>query len=51
MPGFFTWPLTAKSLKPGLFSVPKPRNHSAPWRTMEGMLAIVSTLLTTVGLA
>ena len=33
------------------FSVPMLRNHCAPPSTMYGTLAIVSTLLTTVGLA
>jgi hypothetical protein len=34
---------------PGDSGVPVERNHSAPWATMSGTLAIVSTLLTNAG--
>ena len=42
-------PERANTLVPGLFSVPKLRNQSAPWKTMAGTLARVSTLLMMVG--
>ena len=48
-PGLFTWPETLKIFGPGDFSVPIERNQSAPPLTMNGTLAMVSTLLTTVG--
>ena len=50
MPGRFTWPLTQKSLVPGLFSVPHWRYQSPPFFTMWGTAERVSTLLTVEGM-
>src|SRR5690606_25376784 len=43
-------PARANTLGPGLRSVPKRLNHSAPLRMIGAMLAYVSTLLMSVGL-
>ena len=50
-PGRVTWPEREKSPKPAELSVPMDRNQSAPPAMIEGIAAIVSTLLTTVGRA
>jgi len=50
-PGSVTWPLSENRPNPEDFGVPIDVNHSAPFSTIEGTLAIDSTLLTTVGLA
>src|SRR5437660_10280552 len=50
-PGRVTCPDSEKMPNPLDLSVPIPANQSAPLATMEGTLAIVSTLLTTVGQA
>ena len=49
--GASTWPDSEYSVKPGDFSVPMLVNQSAPRFTIDGTLAIDSTLLTTVGQA
>src|SRR5918996_1437439 len=49
LPGLTTSPETLNSLGPGDFSVPMERNQSTPLRTIQGTVAIVSTLLTVVG--
>ena len=49
MPGLTTRPLTPKSRVPPSLGRPSSRNQSAPFRTMAGTLASVSTLLMTVG--
>ena len=48
-PGRVTWPDSEKMPKPLDFSVPIEANQSAPLATIEGTLAIDSTLLMTVG--
>src|ERR1700721_3094787 len=48
-PGRVTWPDSEYSVKPGDFSLPIDRNQSTPFRTIDGTLAMVSTLLITVG--
>ena len=48
-PGRVTWPDRLKMPKPLDFSVPIAANQSAPLATIEGTLAIDSTLLMTVG--
>ena len=50
-PGRVTWPDRLNRPKPLDRSVPIEANQSAPLRTMNGTLAIDSTLLTTVGRA
>ena len=49
-PVFTTLPVRAKVLVPALDSVPMPLYHCAPWLTIPGTLANVSTLFSTVGL-
>ncbi len=49
-PGRTTCPETPNIVVPGLFSVPKPRNQSAPLPTMCGTWEKVSTLFTVVGM-
>ncbi|EUA89540.1 hypothetical protein I551_3911 [Mycobacterium ulcerans str. Harvey] len=44
-----TWPDSEYRVKPGDLSLPIERNQSTPLRMMDGTLAIVSTLLITVG--
>src|SRR3974390_696897 len=48
-PVFLIFPARAKTFVPLLFSVPILANQSAPFRTIDGMLANVSTLLIKVG--
>ncbi|CKU24645.1 Uncharacterised protein [Mycobacterium tuberculosis] len=48
-PGRVTWPDSEYRVKPGDFSLPIDRNQSMPPRMIDGTLAIVSTLLITVG--
>ena len=50
-PVLTTLPVSAKVFVPGDFSVPKLLYQSAPFITMPGTLAKVSTLLRTVGFA
>src|SRR3990170_6157513 len=47
----FIAPVRAKTFVPVLFSVPRLLNHSAPCKIMGGILAYVSTLLSTDGLS
>ncbi len=49
MPGRSTLPDTEKIFVPVDFSVPMPEYHAAPFSTMWGIVASVSTLLMTVG--
>ena len=48
-PGRVTCPDSEYRVKPGDFSLPIDRNQSTPLRMIDGTLAIVSTLLITVG--
>src|SRR5688572_4217170 len=48
-PGFLTWPLTQYNFVPALCSVPTALYAAAPLAMIQGTLAIVSTLFTTVG--
>jgi len=48
-PGLFTCPLTANSLVPWLFFLPKPANHSGVLLKIVGHTATVSTFVTVVG--
>ena len=48
--GLFTWPLIWNSLVPSFLGRPKLANHSGPRRRMVGTTAMLSTLLTVVGL-
>src|SRR5512132_4319252 len=48
LPGLTTSPETLNSLGPGDLSLPIDRNQSTPLRTIQGTVAIVSTLLTVV---
>ena len=50
-PGVVTCPDSEKMPNPLDFSVPRPANQSAPLATIDGTLAIDSTLLITVGQA
>ena len=50
-PGVVTCPDSEKIPYPLDRSVPRPENQSAPLATIDGTLAIDSTLLITVGLA
>jgi hypothetical protein len=49
--GVLTWPERLKIPKPLDRSVPRPENQSAPFSTIDGTLAIDSTLFTFVGRA
>src|SRR6266567_2814428 len=50
-PVLLTLPARAKTLVPRLFSVPYWAYHAPPWFTIGAILANVSTLLMSVGLA
>ncbi len=50
-PTLLTSPVSAKTFVPLDFSVPTPAYHSPPRRMIWPMLARVSTLLSTLGLA
>ncbi len=51
VPGVVTWPERLKIPNPLDFSVPTPANQSPPLTTIDGTLAIDSTLFTLVGRA
>src|SRR5262249_59215341 len=48
VPGMLTWPERFKIPKPLDLSVPRPANQSAPFSTIDGTVAIDSTLFTFV---
>src|SRR5579859_1601552 len=50
-PVLLTFPASAKTLVPRLFSVPYCAYQAPPWVTIGAMLAKLSTLLMSVGLA
>ena len=47
--GLFTLPDMQKIFVPVFFGLPKEANHFAPFLSIVGITAIVSTLLTIVG--
>jgi hypothetical protein len=49
MPGRFTWPETQKRRVPPDFPIPSAAKAAPPLATIQGRLAIVSTLLMMVG--